>query len=73
MKKKYIKYIIYVLIIIVLLALFLAFWRSDKDACTLSLEACFLKNKIGHGAIGKFFADAGCVWNNMICVIKSLF
>ena len=71
--KKYIRYAIYIIILIVILALCLAFWRSSKDACTLSLEACFLKNKMAHGAIGRFFADIGCVWNNMICVIKSLF
>ena len=71
--KKYVRYIIYAIIVIVILALVLAFWHSGKDACTLSLEACFLKNKVGHGAIGKFFADIGCVWNNMICVVKALF
>lgn len=71
--KKYIRYAIYVIILIVLLALCLAFWRSNKDICTFSLEKCFLENKVKHGAVGKFFADIGCIWNNMICVIKSLF
>ena len=70
--KKYTKYIIIAVVVIVLLGLFLAFWRTNKDLCTVSLEGCLMKAKM-NGFWGKMFASIGCVWNNMICVIKSVF
>ena len=71
--KKYIRYAILVIIAIIILALCLAYLRGGTDACSVSLKACFTKNRLSHGAIGRFFANIDCIWSNMVCVIKSLF